>query len=56
MSRLTSRFGIVWRLLEYLWRERLWWMIPALVVILLFGALVLFSQSGAVAPFIYTLF
>ena len=56
MRRLTARFGIVGRLLEYLWRERFWWMIPAIVIILLFGALILFSQSSAVAPFIYTLF
>ena len=56
MSRLASRAGIVGRLLQYLWRERLWWLVPAVVVLLVFGGLILFSQSSAVAPFIYTLF
>ena len=56
MPRWSARIGIVGRLLEYLWRERLWWMIPVIVILLLFGALILFSQSSAVAPFIYTLF
>ena len=56
MSRLGSRAGIVGRLLHYLWQERLWWLIPAVVVLLVFGGLILFSQSSAVAPFIYTLF
>jgi Family of unknown function (DUF5989) len=32
-----------------------WWLVPVLIIILLFGLLVLFSGS-AIAPFIYTLF
>ena len=48
--------GIVGRLMQYLWRERLWWLIPTVVVLLVLGGLILFSQSSAVAPFIYTLF
>jgi hypothetical protein len=50
------RAGVIGRLLQYLWRERIWWMIPMVVVLLLFVGLVMFSQSSAVAPFIYTLF
>ena len=56
VRRLTSRVGVVGRLFQYLWKERMWWMIPMVVVLLLFVGLVLFSQSSAVAPFIYTLF
>jgi hypothetical protein len=29
---------------------------PIVVVLLLFGVLIVFSQSSALAPFIYTLF
>lgn len=54
--RIASRLGGVQRLLEFFWRERLWWLIPMVVLLLLFGGLVLFSQHSAVAPFIYTLF
>jgi len=32
-----------------------WWLLPILIVLLLFGLLVVLSGSGA-APFIYTLF
>ena len=56
MKRFGARMGLVGRLFGYLWRERLWWLIPMVVVLLLFGGLILFSQSAAVAPFIYTLF
>ena len=32
------------------------WLLPVFVVMALFGGLMLFTQSSAVAPFIYTLF
>lgn len=53
---LATRFSVIGRLFAYLWRERLWWLVPMVVLLLLFTGLVLFSQSAAVAPFIYTLF
>lgn len=32
------------------------WLLPIIVVMLLFGALMIFAQSSALAPFIYTIF
>ncbi|MBI4030383.1 MAG: hypothetical protein HY370_01795 [Proteobacteria bacterium] len=32
------------------------WMIPIFLIMALFGALIVFSQGSAVAPFIYTVF
>ena len=32
------------------------WLIPAILVLLLFGALIVLSGGSAIAPFIYTLF
>ena len=47
-------------LLKDLWmfmRERKkFWLAPIVVVMLLLGALIVFAQGSAVAPFIYTLF
>lgn len=56
VRRIVSRAGVVGRLFQYLWKERIWWMIPMVVVLLLLMGLILFSQSSVVAPFIYTLF
>ncbi|MBI2998214.1 MAG: hypothetical protein HYY46_07120 [Deltaproteobacteria bacterium] len=53
---LSSRFGIAVELVEFLWTNKLWWMIPLVVLLILFGSLIVFTQSSAVAPFIYTLF
>ena len=41
---------------KFLWARKLWWMVPMVLVFLLFGALMFAAQSSAVAPFIYTLF
>ena len=32
------------------------WLLPIVMVLLLFGTLVVFTQGSVVAPFIYTLF
>ena len=55
-KRLISKLGIFGELLVFLWHRKLWWMIPMIVVLILFGLLLIFTQSSAVAPFIYTLF
>ena len=56
MRRLANRWAIVGELFRFLWEQRLWWMIPMIIVLLGFGALLLFAQSSPLAPFIYTLF
>jgi len=59
MSRFenaASRMAIMGEFFGYLWRQRLWWMIPMFVVIFAFGLLLVVGQSSALAPFIYTLF
>lgn len=46
--------------LSELWafmRERKkFWLLPILVMMVIFGGLVILSQGSAVAPFIYTIF
>ena len=32
------------------------WLLPILIMLLLFGALIVLTQGSAVAPFIYTIF
>ena len=49
-SRVLSEF------IQFLREEKKYWLIPIVVVFVLFGLLIVFSQSSAVAPFIYTLF
>lgn len=41
---------------RFLKERKKYWIIPILVVMVLFGGLLLLAQSSAIAPFIYTLF
>ena len=56
LKGLRGYGGIVRELMGFLWKQKLWWFIPALVVLLCFGLLLLFAQSTPLAPFVYTLF
>lgn len=41
---------------QFLKQEKKYWLAPIVLVLMLFGLLLVFAQSSAVAPFIYTLF
>ena len=41
---------------EFLRVRKKFWLLPVLIVLVLFGGLIVLSQGSAVAPFIYTLF
>jgi hypothetical protein len=56
VRQALGRLGIVGELFVFLWRRKLWWLIPMVAVLILFGLLLIFAQASAVAPFIYTLF
>ena len=49
-SRVLTEF---WQFLK---QEKKYWLMPIVIVFVLIGLLNVFSQSSAVAPFIYTLF
>ncbi len=49
-SRVLTEF------VQFLRQEKKYWLLPIVIVFVLFGMLIVFSQSSAVAPFIYTLF
>jgi hypothetical protein len=50
------RFGIAGELLSFFARNKRWWMLPMVFVVLLLGVLLILAQSSVIAPFIYTLF
>ena len=51
-----SKGRVVSEFWTFLRQEKKYWLLPIVVVFVLFGLLIVFSQSSAVAPFIYTLF
>ena len=53
---MGGRLSISGELLAFLWRRKMWWMIPMVTVLLLMGLLIVFGSTSGVGPFIYTLF
>jgi hypothetical protein len=43
-------------LVAFLRARKKYWLLPILVMMVVFGGLIVLSQGSAVAPFIYTLF
>jgi hypothetical protein len=43
-------------MLAYMGVRKKWWLLPIIIVLLVFGGLLILAQGSAVAPFIYTVF
>ena len=41
---------------SYLRARKKFWLLPVLLVLLLFGGLLILAKGSAIAPFIYTIF
>jgi len=52
----VSKISVMRELSVFLWERKLWWMIPLIFVMFVFGLILVVAQSSPLAPFIYTLF
>ena len=48
-----STVGDLW---DFLKERKKWWLLPMVIVLMLFGVLIVLTSGSAIAPFIYTLF
>lgn len=48
--------GLARELLAYMRARKKWWLLPIVLVLLVFGGLLVLAQGSAVAPFVYTVF
>jgi hypothetical protein len=53
---MSSNLGVVGELLTFLWARKMWWLIPMVTLLLVFGLLLFFASASGIGPFIYTLF
>lgn len=51
-----SKMSTIKDLFAYIGKGKKWWLAPLLIILLLLGALIVFTEGSALAPFIYTLF
>ena len=51
-----SKLKIISEYFEFLKKNKKWWLIPIVTVLLLLAFIIVLTQGSALAPFIYTLF
>ena len=50
------RLGVLGELLAFLWKRKLYWMLPMVITLIVFALLIVVGGSSPLSPFIYTLF
>ncbi len=48
--------GLISELWGFMKERKKFWLLPIIIILFLLGALIVFTESSAVAPFIYALF
>ena len=48
--------GFLRELWDFMKTRKRWWLLPIIIMLVLMGLLIVFTESSALAPFIYTLF
>ena len=51
-----AKSGVLGELWAFMKVRKKWWLLPIIVVMIMVGALLVFAQGSALAPFIYTIF
>ena len=50
VNDLISRLGIIGELMRFLWARKMWWLIPMIVALLVFGIILVLGASGVLSP------
>lgn len=56
LNSILTNLGVAGEFITYLWKHKRWWLIPLVVLLMLFGLVSLLATVSGVGPFIYTLF
>jgi len=51
-----GKMGLFKELWGFMKTRKKWWLLPIIIILILLGLLIIFTESSAVAPFVYTLF
>jgi hypothetical protein len=56
VGEFMSKVSILKELWDFLKVRKRFWLAPIIIILVLLSILIIFAQSSAVAPFVYTLF
>jgi len=52
----VKRFNLLYEFWLFVKQNKKYWLLPMILTLVLLGALLIFAQSSALAPFIYSIF
>jgi hypothetical protein len=52
----VANAGVLGDFVFFLWKRKMWWLIPMVMTLLICGLLLVFASSTGLGPFIYSLF
>jgi hypothetical protein len=52
---VTNRTSEAGDLFKFLWKSKMWFLIPFIAILIIFALIVFFAQATGIAPFIYPL-
>jgi hypothetical protein len=52
----VSKLGTIKELMGFLRREKKWWLMPLVAVLVILALVIVFAQSSSLAPFLYPFF
>lgn len=56
MVLMRGVIATVGELLQFFWQRRHWWLVPMVVLLMVFAVLIVLGSVAGVGPFIYTIF
>lgn len=56
MMKHAQKLKALYQIWLFAKTNKRWWLLPMMIIMVIFGFLLVFAQSSALAPFIYTLF
>jgi uncharacterized protein DUF5989 len=56
INEFLMKLGVLGELLTFLWKRKLYWLIPMIIVLILFAAIIALGAVSGGGIFVYTLF
>jgi len=53
---MVGTISFLKELWDFMKTRKRWWLLPIIIILVLLGLLIVFTESSALAPFVYTLF
>jgi hypothetical protein len=56
MHDFVARMGVLGELMMFLWKRKLYWLIPMIAALILLAVLIVLASSGPLSSFMYPVF